>query len=51
VILSLILQIDYEYKQGWERMARTTLDDWSTSLQTIITWSPYSTEAELLEQV
>ncbi|KAG2565558.1 hypothetical protein PVAP13_7NG142700 [Panicum virgatum] len=42
--------IDYEYKQGWERMVRTTFDDWNTSLRTIITWSPYSTEAELLEQ-
>ncbi|KAG0525295.1 hypothetical protein BDA96_06G043400 [Sorghum bicolor] len=46
----IVPMIDYEYKQGWERMVRTTLDDWSTSLQTIITWSPYSTEAELLEQ-
>ncbi|XP_008668235.1 protein MICRORCHIDIA 4-like isoform X2 [Zea mays] len=46
----IVPMIDYEYKQGWERMVRTTLDDWSTSFQTIITWSPYSTEAELLEQ-
>ncbi|OEL24960.1 Protein MICRORCHIDIA 4 [Dichanthelium oligosanthes] len=46
----IVPMIDYEYKKGWERMVRTTLDDWNTSLRTIITWSPYSTEAELLEQ-
>jgi hypothetical protein len=46
-----ILQIDFEYKKVWERMVRTTIDDLNTSLQTICTWSPYSTEADLLEQV
>ncbi|XP_062183647.1 protein MICRORCHIDIA 7-like [Phragmites australis] len=46
----IVPMIDFEYKQGWERMVRTTLDDWNTSLRTILTWSPYSTEAELLEQ-
>ncbi|KAL6650509.1 hypothetical protein ACP70R_009434 [Stipagrostis hirtigluma subsp. patula] len=46
----IVPMIDYEYKQGWDRMVRTTMGDWNTSLQTIITWSPYSTEAELLEQ-
>ncbi|CAN6234572.1 unnamed protein product [Urochloa humidicola] len=46
----IVPMIDYEFKQGWERMVRTTSDDWNTSLRTIITWSPYSTEAELLDQ-
>ncbi|GJN37060.1 hypothetical protein PR202_gb25981 [Eleusine coracana subsp. coracana] len=46
----IVPMIDFEYKQGWERIVRTTMDDWNTSLQTICTWSPYSTEAELLEQ-
>ncbi|CAN6248078.1 unnamed protein product [Urochloa humidicola] len=46
----IVPMIDYEFKQGWERMVRTTSDDWNTSLRTIITWSPYSTEAELLGQ-
>ncbi|KAK3145100.1 hypothetical protein QOZ80_4AG0323090 [Eleusine coracana subsp. coracana] len=46
----IVPMIDFEYKQGWERIVRTTIDDWNTSLQTICTWSPYSTEAELLEQ-
>ncbi|XP_062225341.1 protein MICRORCHIDIA 7-like [Phragmites australis] len=46
----IVPMIDFEYKQGWVRMIRTTLDDWNTNLRTINTWSPYLTEAELLEQ-
>ncbi|TVU03463.1 hypothetical protein EJB05_51015 [Eragrostis curvula] len=46
----IVPMIDFEYKQGWQRMVRTSIDDWNTSLRTICTWSPYSTEAELLEQ-
>ncbi|XP_052153103.1 protein MICRORCHIDIA 7-like [Oryza glaberrima] len=46
----VVPMIDYENQQGWKRKPRTTFADWNTSLQTIITWSPYSTEAELLEQ-
>ncbi|KAL5213805.1 hypothetical protein ABZP36_002957 [Zizania latifolia] len=46
----VVPMIDYENKQGWKRKLRTTFADWNTCLQTIITWSPYSTEAELLEQ-
>uniref|UniRef100_A0A0E0DCB0 Morc S5 domain-containing protein n=1 Tax=Oryza meridionalis TaxID=40149 RepID=A0A0E0DCB0_9ORYZ len=46
----VVPMIDYENEQGWKRKPRTTFADWNTSLQTIIAWSPYSTEAELLEQ-
>ncbi|KAF0890529.1 hypothetical protein E2562_003744 [Oryza meyeriana var. granulata] len=46
----VVPMIDYKNEQGWKRKLRTTFADWNTSLQTIITWSPYSTEAELLEQ-
>ncbi|TVU13505.1 hypothetical protein EJB05_40564 [Eragrostis curvula] len=46
----IVPMIDFEYKQGWQRMVRTSIDDWNTSLRTICTWSPYTTEAELLEQ-
>ncbi|KAG8063899.1 hypothetical protein GUJ93_ZPchr0004g39167 [Zizania palustris] len=46
----VVPMIDYENKQGWKRKLRTKFADWNTCLQTIITWSPYSTEAELLEQ-
>uniref|UniRef100_M8CCW9 Morc S5 domain-containing protein n=1 Tax=Aegilops tauschii TaxID=37682 RepID=M8CCW9_AEGTA len=47
----VVPMIDYE-KNGlnWTRKLRSTFADWNTSLQTIITWSPYGTEAELLEQ-
>jgi hypothetical protein len=46
------LQIDYQKNElNWTRQLRSTFTDWNTSLQTIIAWSPYRTEAELLEQV
>lgn len=45
------LQIDYEKEQGWIRKVRTTWTDWRMSLETIIQWSPYSTEAELTQEV
>jgi len=44
-------QIDYEKEKEWKRKAWTTLIDWCMSLETIIQWSPYSTEAELIQEV
>ena len=32
-------------------MLRATSDDWNRNLATIMQWSPYSTEQELLQQV
>ena len=32
-------------------MARTSADDWNRNLATIIQWSPYSSETDLLQQV
>uniref|UniRef100_A0A0D9YS39 Morc S5 domain-containing protein n=1 Tax=Oryza glumipatula TaxID=40148 RepID=A0A0D9YS39_9ORYZ len=47
----IVPMIDYEKgQQYWKRMMRTTSIDWQTSLATIIEWSPYSTEAELLQE-
>ncbi|KAM0891916.1 hypothetical protein ACQ4PT_026086 [Festuca glaucescens] len=46
----IVPMIDYEKGQAWRRKVRTTLGDWSTSLQTIIQWSPYSNERELLQE-
>ncbi|KQJ99445.1 hypothetical protein BRADI_3g43270v3 [Brachypodium distachyon] len=46
----IVPMIDYEKRQAWNRKVRTTLGDWYTSLQTIIQWSPYSNEAELLQE-
>ncbi|KAF0895542.1 hypothetical protein E2562_013858 [Oryza meyeriana var. granulata] len=46
----IVPMIDYEKGQDWKRMVRTSLIDWQTSLETIIQWSPYSSEAELLQE-
>lgn len=32
-------------------MLRTTLNDWTHNLETIQSWSPYSSEEELFDQV
>ncbi|CAO2038394.1 unnamed protein product [Urochloa humidicola] len=46
----IVPMIDYEKEQAWERKVRTTRTDWRMSLETIIQWSPYSTEAELIQE-
>ncbi|KAL6634379.1 hypothetical protein ACP70R_027050 [Stipagrostis hirtigluma subsp. patula] len=46
----IVPMIDYERAQVWKRKVRTTWADWHMSLETIIQWSPYSTEAELLQE-
>uniref|UniRef100_A0A0D9VFV8 Morc S5 domain-containing protein n=1 Tax=Leersia perrieri TaxID=77586 RepID=A0A0D9VFV8_9ORYZ len=46
----IVPMIDYEKTQYWKRMVRTTSFDWQTSLATIVEWSPYSSEAELLQE-
>jgi len=47
-----LVQIDYEIGDGevW-KMMRTSLNDWTHNLETIQTWSPYSNEEELFDQV
>nr|CAB3446571.1 unnamed protein product [Digitaria exilis] len=47
----IVPMIDYEKEQEWVRKVRTTWTDWHMSLETIIQWSPYSTEAELIQEV
>ncbi|VVA19960.1 PREDICTED: MICRORCHIDIA [Prunus dulcis] len=43
--------VDYEKTgQGWNRMVRGSLDDWERNLATIVQWSPYLSEAVLLQQ-
>jgi hypothetical protein len=42
--------LDYENNNGWERLERTNIRDWYTNLETIVKWSPYSSEADLLNQ-
>nr|CAB3449758.1 unnamed protein product [Digitaria exilis] len=47
----IVPMIDYEKEQEWVRKVRTTWTDWRMSLETIIQWSPYSTEAQLIQEV
>ncbi|XP_020088409.1 protein MICRORCHIDIA 4-like [Ananas comosus] len=43
--------VDYERReQGWSMLTRTSAESWSNNLDTIIQWSPYSSEADLLQQ-
>ncbi|GAU45736.1 hypothetical protein TSUD_77610 [Trifolium subterraneum] len=43
--------LDYERDgQGWKRILRTSLDDWNNNVETIVQWSPFSDEADLLRQ-
>lgn len=48
----MLFQIDY-VKEGdvWNMMARSSADVWKNNLETIIQWSPYYSEADLLQQV
>lgn len=44
--------MDYErIGQEWNKIIRTSLDDWNKNVETIVEWSPFSSEADLLRQV
>ncbi|XP_024364057.1 protein MICRORCHIDIA 7 isoform X2 [Physcomitrium patens] len=47
----VVPMIDYEIGDGevW-KMMKTTLNDWTHNLETIQSWSPYSSEEELFDQ-
>jgi len=43
--------LDYEGEgQEWNRMRRSSGSDWNRNLETILEWSPFSSEADLLQQ-
>ncbi|KAJ8439116.1 hypothetical protein Cgig2_027042 [Carnegiea gigantea] len=47
----VVPMIDYEKKgQVWTKMLRSSANDWYKNFDTIIHWSPYSSEEQLLEQ-
>ncbi|KAJ4790897.1 hypothetical protein LUZ62_042143 [Rhynchospora pubera] len=46
----VVPMLDYEKNKGWERLERTNMTDWQMNLDTIVTWSPYLNEADLLNQ-
>ncbi|KAA8517301.1 hypothetical protein F0562_017594 [Nyssa sinensis] len=47
----VVPMIDYEKRgQGWKMMTRSSPDDWNRNLETIVQWSPYESEGDLLHQ-
>ncbi|KAL5543842.1 hypothetical protein UlMin_007626 [Ulmus minor] len=47
----IVPMLDYKSRGGeWKEMMRSSLGDWNKNLETIVQWSPFSTEAELLHQ-
>lgn len=43
--------LDYERKDGeWEKIIRSSADDWNRNVDTIVQWSPFVNEAQLLQQ-
>ncbi|XP_072951406.1 protein MICRORCHIDIA 7-like isoform X2 [Typha angustifolia] len=45
----VVPMLDYEKGQVWNRMNQK-ITDWNTNLETIVKWSPYSSEADLLHE-
>ena len=46
------VKIDFELVEGKPKMlVRSTVDDWLNNLSTILQWSPYATEVDLMKQV
>ncbi|RDY07141.1 Protein MICRORCHIDIA 4, partial [Mucuna pruriens] len=47
----VVPMLDYERRgQEWSKIIRTSLDDWNKNVETIVQWSPFSNEADLLRQ-
>ncbi|CAM8919145.1 unnamed protein product [Rhodiola kirilowii] len=43
--------LDYERGTGdWKKLMRSTQSDWDRNVETIVQWSPFSTEEDLLRQ-
>ncbi|OVA17437.1 hypothetical protein BVC80_1837g256 [Macleaya cordata] len=47
----VVPMLDYEKKgQDWTKIVRSSPVDWNRNVETIVQWSPYSSEADLLHQ-
>ncbi|XP_057485163.1 protein MICRORCHIDIA 7-like isoform X1 [Actinidia eriantha] len=47
----VVPMIDYERRgQEWNKLMRSSSNDWSRNLKTILHWSPYASEEDLLRQ-
>jgi hypothetical protein len=44
--------LDYERRDSeWCPITRSSVSDWEKNVETVVQWSPYATEEELLCQV
>ncbi|KAG9445827.1 hypothetical protein H6P81_011955 [Aristolochia fimbriata] len=47
----VVPMVDYEKKgNGWKSMVRSSQTDWNKNLGTVLQWSPFCSEIELLQQ-
>ncbi|XP_023904883.1 protein MICRORCHIDIA 7 [Quercus suber] len=47
----VVPMIQYEKRgQSWNKVVRSSLSDWNRNLATIVEWSPYASEEDLLKQ-
>ncbi|XP_028766148.1 protein MICRORCHIDIA 7 [Neltuma alba] len=47
----VVPMLDYEREgQGWNRIIRSSLADWTKNVETIVRWSPFPSEDDLLRQ-
>ncbi|XP_016465104.1 protein MICRORCHIDIA 7 [Nicotiana tabacum] len=46
----VVPMLDYEKREGWDKIIRSSTSDWDKNLETIIEWSPFSSEADLRRQ-
>ncbi|XP_038712985.1 protein MICRORCHIDIA 7-like [Tripterygium wilfordii] len=47
----VVPMVDYEKRgESWNKIIRTSTDDWDKNLATIVQWSPYQSEKDLLNQ-
>lgn len=54
IILFLLMELKLDYESGgqeWKKMQRYSASDWNRNLETILRWSPFSSEADLLQEV
>ncbi|KAL1364489.1 hypothetical protein HN51_012677 [Arachis hypogaea] len=47
----VVPMLDYERRgREWNKMLRTSIEDWNKNVETIVHWSPFSSETDLLRQ-
>ncbi|KAE8703504.1 putative calmodulin binding protein [Hibiscus syriacus] len=48
----VVPMLDYEWQQNeWNKLMRSTVGDWNRNVETIVQWSPFSSEADLFRQL